>query len=348
MSRKRICLVTTPYALFLYFLKFGYNPDDIYIFTAAFPKNVSKNLKHISLPWVYFAKGPLFAPLNSIKGIAKNISGYVKYFYGYLKLRILLFAKTFRKEVSVYGHAHNTFSYMFYENEDVYLIEDGVQNYVVEIEETHKINPIIDFILHVCGIYFLSIKEAHGTHKNHKKVYLTKEFEHPLLKDKIEVIDIEECWNLKTEQEKEDILKIFNIDYHETQKMDEDVVLLLTEPFSEENYMTFDEEIRIYKDIIDKFTDKQVIIKPHPQDKKDYTKIFPDLMVLEKSFPIELLSLIGYNPKIVASTISTALLNFNDCEIYVYDGEIKSDYLNRSRDTLNKMLKEANKTLISK
>lgn len=340
-------MVTTSYALFLYLIRFGYNPEDIFIFTAAFPKNVSKNLKHISLPWVYFAKGPLFAPLNSIRGIAKNVSGYAKYFYGYLKLRILLFIKTFNKKVSVYGHAHNTFSYMFYENEDVYLIEDGVQNYVVDIEETHKINPIIDSVLHFFGIYFISIKEAHGTHKNHKKVYLTKEFHHPLIEDKIEIIDIEKCWNSKSDREREEILRIFNIDYNDILNLDEDVVLLLTEPFYEEKYMTFDEEIKIYRDIIDRFDDKKVIIKPHPHDLKDYSQIFPEATVLEKSFPIELLNLIGYRPNIVASAICTALLNFNECEIYVYDGDLHSEYLDRSRDMLNKMLREENKPVIS-
>ena len=341
MSRKRICYVTTSYALFLYLIKFGYNTEDIFIFTGSFPKDISKNLDHTTLPLINFADGPLFAPLDSIKGVGKNIVGYGKYFYGYLKLKTLLFRKTFRKEVSVYGHAHHTFSYMFYVNEDSYIIEDGVENYVKEIKETHKINPIIDGFLHLCGVYFLSQNEGFGTHKNIKKIYLTKEHNNQLIKDKVEVIDIANCWNSKTKKEKEDILKIFNINYDDVLKLEEDSVLLLTEPFYEENYLTYEEEIKIYKDIINHFPDRKIIIKPHPMDYKDYSKIFPDIPILEKSFPIELLNLIGYEPKTVASIICTALLNFKNSEIYVYDGELNSEYLNESRDVLNKMLKES-------
>ncbi|MER2014578.1 MAG: hypothetical protein ABS871_08145, partial [Methanobrevibacter sp.] len=194
-KHKNIGLFTSVYSYFLYLLIKGYNEDDIIIVHASFPKEISKNIKSIRMPDAPFKYGPKMAPLNSINGIFKNIIGYCNYFYGYIKLRILLFIKTFGCEIEVYGHAQSPYSFMFYENENAYIIEDGLPNYSQDICETHKINPILDTILHICGIYFLSVNEALGSHKNIKKVYLTNYFDHPLIKDKVEVINLEERWN---------------------------------------------------------------------------------------------------------------------------------------------------------
>lgn len=337
-----ICLVNTVYSLFLYFLINGYNENDIFIFTFLMPKDISKNLKNIQTPRVAFIDGAKMAHLNSINGIIQNIVGYLRYFYGYLKLRIILFAKTFNKEVSVYGHAQTPFSYMFYENKNSNIIEDGIMNYYYPIIETHQINPIIDKILHICGIYFLSANEALGSHKNIKNVYLTQNFNHPLIKDKIKIINIKESWENIPKDQQQNILNIFNINSKVETYNNKKTTLILTEPLSDENLMTLNEELNIYKELMNKFKDYKIIIKPHPRDKKNYKEIFKNVEILDKNFPIELLNLIGFKPTIVSSIVSTALLNFKDSEIYVYDGEIKNKKINISRKRLIKMIKEKN------
>ncbi len=338
MTKQRICLVTTSYSFFLYLLKFGYNEDDIFIFTGLFPKEISKNLNHIQLPLVVFDGGPLIAPLNSLKGIWENIKGYATYFSAYIKLRTQLYFKTRNKETEVYGHANTPFSYMFFTNENVYLIEDGLMNYTPDIRETHKINPIIDKFLHLCGIYFLNAKETLGTHKNTKKVYLTRQNNHPLIKDKVEVMDIDNLWKNKTEKEKSELLDIFNLDYSLIKNLDNDCVLILTQPLTEDNYTEMEEELKIYNEIIQKYQDKNIILKPHPRERKDYDKLFPQIKRLPQEFPIELLNLIGFKPKIVASVMTTAILNFKDSEIDIYDGPVKSERLDKVRNNLKETL----------
>lgn len=338
-NKKNICLVTTVYSFFLYLLIKGYNEDDIYIFTAWFPKEISKNVKHIQMPPVEF-KGKKFAELNSLKGIYKNIIGFLNYFYGYLKLRILLFIKTFNCDVEVYGHAQTPFSYIFYENENSNIIEDGLENYVAKICNTHKINPLIDLILHICGIYFLNQCECYGTHKFIKNVYLTNELNNPLIKDKIKKIDIESLWNNLTNEEQNMILQIFNINLN-NMNFEKDLVIILTQPLSEaEVGISLDEELTIYKNMIEKFENKHVILKPHPRDLKNYQEIFPKIQVIDRFFPIELLSLIGIKPNVVCSISSTALLNFKESELYVYEGELSNPTLDGYRKELIKLINE--------
>lgn len=344
-NKKNICLVTTVYSFFLYLLVKGYNEDDIYIFTAWFPKEISKNVKHIQMPAVIF-RGKKFAELNSLSGIYKNIVGFFKYFYGYLKLRLLLFIKTFNCDVAVYGHAQTPFSYMFFENENSNIIEDGVSNYIAEICETHKINPILDTILHICGIYFLNMNECYGSHKNIKNVYLTQEHNNPLIKDKVKIINIKELWNNLSNKEQEKLLKIFNVNTEEID-FNKKTALLLTQPLSEPGFMTFNEEINTYYEIIDKFKDYQIIIKPHPRDTKNFEKIFPNMKIIDKNFPVEILTLININPTVVCSVVSAALYNFEKSEIYVYDGKLKNKELIKARKELLEILKKKNIKVIS-
>lgn len=346
-KHKNICLVTTVYSFFLYLLIKGYNENDIFIFTAWFPREVSKNVKHIQMPPVIF-KGKKFADLNSLSGIYKNIIGFFRYFYGYFKLRILLFFKTFNYDVEVYGHAQTPFSYIFFENKNSNIIEDGMENYTSEITETHQINPIIDTFLHICGFYFLNMAECYGSHKNIKNVYLTNKNNHPLIKDKVRIINIKELWNNLTKDDHQKLLKIFNVDI-EGINFNKKTALLLTEPLSETDTMeiTEEEELNIYNEIINKFDDYQIIIKPHPRDTKDFEKIFPNMKIINKNFPVEILTMLNIHPTVVCSVVSTALYNFEKSKIYVYDEELNDESLINAREELLKIIKEKNLNLIS-
>ena len=346
-NKKNICLVTTVYSFFLYLLIKGYDENDIYIFTGWFPKDVSKNVKHIQMPPVVF-RGKKFAKLDSFSGIYKNILGFSKYFYGYLKLRILLFIKTFNCDVEVYGHAQTPFSYIFFENKNSNIIEDGIENYTAKITETHKINPILDTLLHICGIYFLNISECYGSHENIKNVYLTHELNHPLIKDKVIIIDIKERWNNLDNKNQEKLLEIFNVNI-EGIDFNKKTALLLTEPLAEGGLTTITEkeEMSIYHEIIEKFKDFQIIIKPHPRDTKDFEKIFPNMKIIDKSFPVEILTMLNIHPTVVCSIVSTALYNFEKSKIYVYDGELNDKLLINAREELLKIIKEKNLDLIS-
>ena len=335
------------YSFFLYLLIKGYNEDDIYIFTAWFPKEVSKNVKHIQMPPVVF-RGKKFAELNSISGICENIIGFFRYFYGYLKLRILLFVKTFNCDVEVYGHVQTPFSYIFFENENSNIIEDGIGNYNSEICEPHKINRFVDLFLHICGIYFLNNCECFGTHKYIKNIYLTNKQENPLIEDKVRVIDIKDLWNNLSNEEQSKILEILNVNI-EGVDFNKKTALILTQPLCESSLisLTESEEIKIYYEIIDKFNDYQIIIKPHPRDTKDFEKIFPNIKIIDKHFPVEILTMININPTVVCSVASAALYNFEKSKIYVYNGKLEDEHLIKTRDELLKLIKENNLDLIS-
>lgn len=70
------------------------------------------------------------------------------------------------------------------------------------------------------------------------------------------------------------------------------MVLLLTEPLCE---LTVRE--KIFRDCIKQYgavegAESIVLIKPHPRDILDYAKLFPDCIVLDSKFPMEVLNYI--------------------------------------------------------
>ena len=340
MGKKQINLglFTSVYSYFLYLLLKGYDENDIIIVHNTFPEEISKNINPIIVPVEATKYGGLKQSIETL-GIKQMIKGLTTYVYNYLKLRILLFIKTFNKDVENYGHPFSGYAFMFYENENSNIIEDGLANYTRPICETHKINPIIDALLHIGGIYFLNECEAYGSHKNIKNIYLTNENNHPLIKNKVKVINMKQLWNDLTSEEQNKILKIFNINLKNLNFKNE-IALILTQPFSEDNYMTLDKELTIYKNIVEKFKDMDIIIKPHPRDLKNYNEIFPNVDIIDSHFPIELLTLININPTVVCSTVSTALLNFKDSEIYIYEGELYNPKLEKYREDLIKLVND--------
>ncbi|MCX4306705.1 MAG: glycosyltransferase family 52 [Acetatifactor sp.] len=69
-------------------------------------------------------------------------------------------------------------------------------------------------------------------------------------------------------------------------------ILLLTEPLCE-----LDVRERIFRDCIEQYGKIEglkttVLIKPHPRDLLDYEKLFPDCVVLDRKFPMEILNYI--------------------------------------------------------
>ena len=336
MKKRRVCLTKSSYNLFLYYLINGLNDNDIIICTHLVPEEVKNNINHIDLPFVTFIDGPKMAPTNTIKGIFENIIGYCRYFYGYLKLRILLFFKCFNKDVEVWGQPHTPFSYIFYTYKNANMIEHGLTNYQLEPIEPHKINPFLDLILHICGIYFLDIRETLGTHENIKKIYLTRPSPFESVKDKVVIFNLHQLWNEKSPEEKEKILKIFNVDTDIIKNIDENYKLLLTQTFSEDNLLPYEEEISIYYNLVG--NTEKLIVKPHPNEKKDHSKIFPSAIIINKEFPIELMELIGINVKDVYSINSTSLLNFKNANIHIFEGKTSSKYVNDSIIQLSDMI----------
>lgn len=305
----------------LYLLMFGYDESDYFIVSTGISKDISDNLNHYFFPkpeFYYSTKKDQFAKFNRNTTLPN-----LKHMIRLLKLKSWLCYKTFNKDVEIYGQGHLKFSFPLYKYENNGIIEDGLGNYS-DLKMPYKFKH--PKIAHFFGFYFKFFREGFGTHENIKKIYLTKEGCPAIVKNKAEVIDAESLWNLKTDEEKDKILDIFNLK-DVISKINDDSVILITQPLSEDKRMSFEEEIGIYKHFLDKYPN--LIIKTHPRENKNYNEIFDGVLVIDKPFPIELLKFLGIRINRILTVCSTVAVNFKDeCEIEIYEGETSSKVIN--------------------
>lgn len=333
MGYKSSCYVNGSYPLLLFLLmKTEKNLNDIFFFLGrGVPESIAKNLKNSWHLNIYFKKKNKF-----IK--------YIKMYLLYRNLeKFLIREKLLEKNIYLQDNVSYSQFFMNHIN-NCFLLEDGLANYnkqlynEIQKEQTKqkRLKIVRDRFLKRSKIYY----KIFGLSEKIKKIYLTGIAEIPeIIKDKVEIINLKEKWEQLSLEEQEEILKIFNLknsDLIKWQKL-KNKVLLITQPLSEDGIITEKEKIEMYKEIIEKNKLENIMIKPHPREKTNYKKIFPDVELIEGKFPLEILMLLGINFKEVITIFSTAALNFKGITNVNFIGTEDNIYLKEKVGEIKKV-----------
>ena len=135
------------------------------------------------------------------------------------------------------------------------------------------------------------------------------------------------------EKDKHQLVSVFmdNLEELEQQMKEKDKgkesIMILTEPLCD-----LDTRKRIFEDIIEQYSKGcTVYIKPHPRDILDYKKEFPDCIVIEGKFPMEIMNDIpGLKVKKVIS-VFTVVDSIKFGEEIIYLGE---DFMDKYEDPM--------------
>ena len=247
---------------------------------------------------------------------------YTKEIYFLVLVKILLFL--YRKNILVYGQDHLLIGNKLLAANNFYLIEDGLMNYSINQvnQEVSKLRKIFN--------YLMGRNKYLGLDKGVKKIYLTGLAPIPEeIKNKVEIINLKELWNKKTEEEKEEILDIFGFNNSIIERLKNKKEVLYTQPLSEDAVITEEEKIEIYTKVIKNYKKETLVIKQHPREKTDYKKIFPDIEILNQSFPAELFNLLGIKFEKAITLFSTAALSNKNIEVDFYGTEVHPKILKR-------------------
>ena len=120
---------------------------------------------------------------------------------------------------------------------------------------------------------------------------------------------MKKLWDNSPKEKKQFILNVFDINPSDIQILNSRDIILFTQQFSDDHYLTVDEQITLYKKILSNYDQTKVIIKPHPRDSIDYKKKFPGIAVFEKIAPMQLLDLLDIHFKIAVTISSSAVLS---------------------------------------
>ncbi|WP_415668919.1 glycosyltransferase family 52, partial [Vibrio rarus] len=109
------------------------------------------------------------------------------------------------------------------------------------------------------------------------------------------------------------ILNFFDVKISDFNQINNSFSVLFTQPFSESR-IDYSENSKIegYKQILCKLgiSEKLLVIKPHPAEKTRYRDYFPDSIIIESTFPAELMPLLGVKVNKVVTVTSSAAKSF--------------------------------------
>lgn len=209
--------------------------------------------------------------------------------------------------------------------EDMIVIEEGFLNY----SEKHYGNDTFkDFIRNMILKLFRigERKEVLGFGDKIKKIYLTENLCKQIpkgLENKAKIINLKKLWDKKPKEEQNIILDVFDFNPEILKKVDENTVMLFTQPLSEDNIISEEEKIELYSKILKKYKNQSVIIKSHPREKTDYSIYFSNCYVMKEKYPVEILELVGINIKKAVTIFSSAAFGLGkNVEIDFYGTEI--------------------------
>lgn len=275
---KTVLVAVTPYHFLMYIATYGKIDYEsiLLITTDTISEEIAKK----------FSNKLIASKLSS--NILLKLFGYLIYKFKYFPIRLALIIK--KKSINFYGVDHVFFA-DFLTIKKYNLLEDGLVNYVFRQKNN---NPFYKFM----------IKHPYGVNSNCRKIFLTGVSEIPdIIKDKVELVSIT---NSKHKSLLLDFFKLKPI------KPNKENVLLITQPFSEDNLCSEDEKVDLYKRVVESLdldTTKQIFIKPHPRETTNYKQYFKNIIVIDKNIPIEVYGLSGINFDYGITLFSTAIYN---------------------------------------
>ena len=302
---ERFFYIDTLYSLFICLLIENNLDKNFYFFSYKFSKSITKNLKNKLI-------------IKEIKNL--KIITYLVRAILFRIVKLFFYKKT--KNKKFYIHDTPEFSQFFLNNfnSKFILIEDGTLNYNNQVlnEKLEKANRKVNFSKKIKRNFVFGVKKIYpplGQSEKVEKIILTGLLPIPeIIKSKVEVINIEECWNNLTKEKQKEILAIFNMKIEELEilKNNSNKILLLTQPLSEDGIVSEEEKIKMYENILIEKNIKEIYIKLHPRERTDYVKNFKNIKVniIKKDFPAEILFLLNINFNKVITLFSTAALNF--------------------------------------
>ncbi len=186
------------------------------------------------------------------------------------------------------------------------ILEDGDQNYTETISKWKAFKRK----------YILRTFIGDGLDKEVNEIHVQKP---KLLPERIKVkgkeLDLKGMVNTISSETKEKLSKLFpfNVEIQNNKPS----FLLVTQPFSEDNFIDEPYKINTYNKLLDEFAiGYNIYIKPHPRESTDYSKVLEhQVQIIPQDFPLELIDIFTDAKFEKGLTIYSSALSNIDCVI---------------------------------
>ena len=199
--------------------------------------------------------------------------------------------------------------YIFKKAKNIKLVEDGSNVYLKKPE--NKLSKLIKKYIYLRNTEFYKSPKITDIYVQ----YPSKYPDH--LKNKLSLLDLNKIQSDMKKIHKEKIISVFNSNI-DINKMNNINTIILTQPLSEDGFMSENKKISLYSDIIE--NEKQnidILIKKHPRDKTQYK--FKDIIELEGDFPSEIFNLLDIEFEKAIGICTSAVNSIKAKEAYNTD-----------------------------
>lgn len=302
---KYICVVDTVYSLSLYLL---YQPFEAYDKTLFFvgnviPENISSKFKHVFR--IDYKTENFYSKINLIC----------------LQLKIRKYRDIIRHS-TIYAQDHIAFSGWVIGTNDYVLLEDAPNIFTI-YKTISFMNPapLNSFKARLDNKVFkkLFLEHSLGRNQQCKSIIYTSptDSDSELLTDKEAIyVDLKKIWNESDREKKRFIHSLFDIDEDIFNTYKNNNIIIFSQPLSHDCKLSDEEICDIYSPYIEKYKNDGIIIKPHPRDTFNYSKIYPNITIMNTKAPMQILSAMGLSFKKAITVCSSAISSMDsDCEI---------------------------------
>ncbi len=283
----RVCILDTLRPLFLYLLISSQEEiqSTYFFFSEGVAPSIRKNLPHTFISkFQYKRYGRLGA---------------------YLYRMILRFTASCRwsvlRKAELFAQDHEFYAMSLIGSRNYTLLEDGSANYTFTRRKHSPIDPLRRFL------FGAPVAGPYGDNPKAKEIIMTGLYDTPFMREKNTTkIDINALFYATDTDKQNKIMQIFGIQRTDIKDLAQKSVVLFTQTFSEDKIMSESEKVEVYKNILSRYDNSQIVIKTHPRETTDYRKLFPGIYIFDKIVPMELLSALGVRFKKAVTVNSTA------------------------------------------
>lgn len=143
----------------------------------------------------------------------------------------------------------------------------------------------------------------------------------------IEIISMSGLWEKAPAEKREFITRFFDLTPYDIEQIRKRDIIFVEQCFADDGSITFEENTEMLRKIFSRYDHSRIIIKRHYRSEIDYRKIFPDIFLIDKPIPMELIALCGERFTKAITISSTAVLQFpEDIEIEWLAQDLNSSY----------------------
>lgn len=279
---RKIYIVSTPYHLLISIIKTilekRIGKDEIIIYNFHIPRNTTRNVQSFFFK-VYCCKYlDILAELVRLK---IRIS-HVLFFSSYIKNR---FDDNFFQSKKIFIYNDDSYFGCFFNTLKINygLIEDGLNFFSYDTSKLKLHSKLYDLLGFSWKSFGYSQYTASIEVNDASKICINH--------SNIVEVSRNRMFKSLNEDDIDFIARSFNYQPLPSPPKG-DHSLLLTQPLSEDGLVSHSKKIEIYRYLVAKYAIGILYIKVHPREKEDYSKIFPNAVILgEKKIPFEIIQL---------------------------------------------------------